>query len=82
MRLLVHWSAEVYADLDEVRRVMDHTDDLTLDEVIGRLLDDMREKGTTVAEPTDPLHDDDFVRALIATYSIAPTTDWLGETAA
>lgn len=82
MRLLVHWSAEVYADLDEVRRVMDHTDDLTLDEVIGRLLADMREKGTTVAEPTDPLHDDDFVRALIATYSIAPTTDWLGETAA
>ena len=77
MRLLVHWSAEVYSDLDEVRTVMDHTDDLTLDEVVGRLLADMREKGTAVAEPTDPLHDDDFVRALISTYSIAPTTDWL-----
>ena len=82
MRLLVHWSAEVYTDLDEVRTVMDHTDDLTLDAVVGRLLADMREKGTAVAEPSDPLHDDDFVRALIATYSIAPTTDWLGETAA
>jgi len=82
MRLLVHWSAEVYADLDEVRRVMDHTDDLTLDEVVGRLLADMRSRGAAVAEPSDPLHDDDFVRALIATYSIAPTTDWLGETAA
>ena len=77
MRLLVHWSAEVYSDLDEVRTVMDHTDDLTLDEVVGRLLADMREKGTAVAEPTDPLHDADFVRALISTYSIAPTTDWL-----
>jgi hypothetical protein len=77
MRLLVHWSAEVYADLDEVRKVMDHTDDLTLDEVIGRLVQDMRAKGTPVAEPSDPLHDDAFVRALISTYSIAPTTDWL-----
>jgi hypothetical protein len=30
-----------------------------------------------VSEPSDPLHDDDFVRALINLYSIAPTTDWL-----
>jgi hypothetical protein len=77
MRLLVHWSAEVYSDLDELRKVMDHTDDLTLDEVVGRLLQDLREKGTSIAEPSDPLHDDDFVRALISTYSIAPSTDWL-----
>lgn len=76
MRFLVHWSAEVYSDLDEVKKVMDHTDDLTLDQVVGRLLRDMRDRGVTVAEPADPLHDDDFVRALIATYSIAPTTDW------
>jgi hypothetical protein len=77
MRLLVHWSSEVYTDLDEMKKVMDHSDDLTLDEVVGRLVCDMREKGTPVDEPSDPLHDDDFVRALISTYSIAPTTDWL-----
>ena len=77
MRLLVHWSSEVYSDMDEVKKVMDHTDDLTLDEVIGRLTKDMREKGTAIREPSDPLHDDDFIRALIGTYSIAPTTDWL-----
>jgi hypothetical protein len=82
MRLLVHWSAEVYRDLDEVKKVMDHTDDLTIDEVIGRLVADMRSKGTKVDEPGDPLHDDDFVRALIGTYSIAPTTDWLTSPAA
>src|SRR3954447_3180314 len=29
IRFLVHWSAEVYADLDECKRVMDHKDDLT-----------------------------------------------------
>lgn len=82
MRLLVHWSAEVYADFAEMKKVMDHTDDLTLDVVVDRLLTDMRAKGTPVSEPSDPLHDTEFVRAVIATYSVAPTTDWLGQTAA
>ena len=76
MRLLVHWSSQVYADLDELKVSMDHTDDLTHDMVFDRLLADMRDKGVRVAEPSDPLHDNDFIRALIATYTIAPTTDW------
>jgi len=76
MRLLVHWNAEVYADKDEVRKSMDHSDDLTHDMVFERLLADMRAKGVAVAEPSEPLHDQDFIRALIATYTIAPTTDW------
>ena len=37
----------------------------------------MRAKGVKIAEPSDPLHDDDFIRALMATYTIAPTTEWL-----
>jgi hypothetical protein len=77
MRLLVHWSAELYADREEAEKAADHSDDLTFDEVFDRLLADMRSRGTQVAEPTDPLHDNDFIRALIATYTIAPTTDWL-----
>lgn len=82
MRLLVHWSAEVYADMEELEKNMDHSDDLTHDVVFERLLADMRAKGVTVAEPSDPLHDTDFIRALIATYTIAPTTDWLTPSAA
>jgi hypothetical protein len=82
MRLLVHWSAEVYADMDEVEKNMDHSDDLTHEVVFDRLLADMRAKGVDVAEPSDPLHDTDFIRALIATYTIAPTTDWLTPSAA
>jgi hypothetical protein len=77
MRLLVHWSAEVYSDMDELEKSMDHSDDLTHDVVFDRLLADMRARGVDVAEPSDPLHDTEFVRALIATYTIAPTTDWL-----
>jgi hypothetical protein len=82
MRLLVHWNAEVYADMDEAKLNMDHSSDLTHDVVFERLLADMRSKGVDVAEPSDPMHDTDFIRALIATYTIAPTTDWLTPTAA
>ena len=82
MRLLVHWNAEVYADMEEVEKNMDHSADLTHDVVFDRLLGDLRAKGVDVAEPSDPLHDTDFIRALIATYTIAPTTDWLTPSAA
>ena len=77
MRLLVHWNAELYADLDECRKVMDHTDDLTHDQVVDTLLADLRAKGRKVAAPSDPFHDVDFIHALMETYTIAPTTDWM-----
>ncbi|GAA4991047.1 hypothetical protein GCM10023205_73580 [Yinghuangia aomiensis] len=76
MRLLVHWNAEVYTDHDELKKNMDHSDDLTHDMVFERLLADLRDRGVSVAEPSDPMHDKDFIRALIDTYAIAPTTDW------
>ncbi|CAN5580308.1 hypothetical protein BH10ACT3_BH10ACT3_12880 [soil metagenome] len=82
MRFMVHWNAELYEDMDELKKVMDHTDDLTIDEAIGRLLMDMRSKGTKIADPSDPFHDTDFVRALVETYTIAPTTEWLSFPAA
>jgi hypothetical protein len=82
MRLLVHWNAQVYSDMEEAKKSMDHSDDLTHEVVFERLLADMRAKGVKVAEPSDPFHDTDFIRALIATYSIAPTTDWADPSAA
>ena len=48
-----------------------------IDEVVGRLIKDLRSNGRTIAEPSDPLNDGDFIRALIETYTIAPTTEWL-----
>ncbi len=77
IRLLSHWSAELYSDLDELRKVMDHTDDLSHQMVVDMLLADMRAKGVRVAEPTDPFHDVDWIQALMHTYTIAPTTDWV-----
>ncbi|MGW0662972.1 hypothetical protein [Streptodolium elevatio] len=66
MRLPEHWNVEVYSDLD----------DLTHDIVFERLLADTHARGTNVAEPSDPLHDKEFIRALIAAYSISPATEW------
>ncbi len=77
VRFLVHWNAEVYTDLREAKLVMDHTDDLTHERVVGTLLADMRAKGVRVDEPSDPFHDEDFIRALTSTYTIAPTQDWI-----
>ena len=76
IRFLAHWNAEVYADMDEARKVMDHTDDLTHQMVVDRLLADMRSRNIAVSEPNDPLHDVDWIQALMHTYTIAPTTDW------
>jgi hypothetical protein len=77
LRLLVHWNAEVYSDMAELKKVMDHTDDLTHQQVVDVLIADMRAQGITVAEPNDPFHDVDWIQKLIHTYTIAPTTDWL-----
>jgi hypothetical protein len=82
MRLLVHWNAEVYRDMDELKKNMDHSDDLTHEMAFNRLMADMRAKGVRVADPSDPFHDDDFIRALTETYTIAPATDWLDTSAA
>ena len=57
---------------------MDHTDDLTHERVVRHASSPTcASKGVTVAEPSDPFHDDAFIHALLSTYTIAPTTDWL-----
>lgn len=79
IRFLVHWNAEVYADLAEVEKVMDHSDDLTHDRVIDTFLADLRARGVKAKEPSDPLRDVEFMRVLTSTYDVAPTQDWLTE---
>ena len=70
IRLLVHWNAEVYRDMEEVEKVMSHSDDLTHDRVVDTFLADLRARGIKVAEPSDPLHDVDFMQTLMHTYDV------------
>jgi hypothetical protein len=72
MRFLVHWNAEVYMDMAECKKVMDHTDDLTHDQVFETLFADLRARKVAFKVPSDPLHDDAFVRVLIETYDVTP----------
>ena len=79
VRFLVHWSADVFMDRDEARLVMDHTDDLTIDRIVNTFLDDLDRRGIDHDAPdaNDPFNDPSFIRALMAAYTIAPTTDWI-----
>ena len=46
LRFLVHWSAEVFEDFDELKKNMDGTDDLTVDKAIDMLVDDLGKRAS------------------------------------
>lgn len=70
LRFLVHWSGEVFEDFAELKKNMDHTADLTFDQVFDTLIQDVRSKGIQIETPSDPLHDPMFIRSLNAAYDI------------
>ena len=75
LRFLVHWSAEVFEDYDELRKNMDGTDNITHEKAIEMLIDDVRARGMSIETPTDPLHDPVFIQAINAAYDIgAPSS--------
>jgi hypothetical protein len=69
-RFLVHWSAEIYMDMDELKVAMDHTDDLTHEQVFDRFIKDLRARGLTFPVPSDPFTDTAFIRLLSKTYDV------------
>ena len=74
LRLLVHWDAEVYDDLADLKRHVDHLDDLTIDRVIDTFVSDLRARGVAFDTPSDPMRDPRFVALLAGTYDVGPTT--------
>jgi hypothetical protein len=70
LRFLVHWSAEVFSDFDELKKNMDGTDDLTIERAIDMLVDDVHKKGVKLDLPAEPLHDPSFIGALNAAYDL------------
>lgn len=67
-RLMIHWNGEVFMDLDEIKMILDHTDDLTLDRVFDIFIEDLRDKGHRFEVPTDPLRDQQFISLLTRVY--------------
>lgn len=72
MRFLFHYSANVFDDLADVKRYLDHTDDLTVEQALGMLIDDLDARGVSYTSPSDPLNDADFVATLTRAYAMAP----------
>jgi hypothetical protein len=69
-RFLVHWSAEIYMDIEELKVVMDGTDDLTHERVFDTFVEDLRARGIAFTVPSDPFADTGFIRLLNKTYDV------------
>jgi hypothetical protein len=69
-RLMVHWGGSVYQDMEEMRLVLDHQDDLTRDQVFEMFCKDLRARGVQFEMPSEPLHDKAFIRTLTQTYDV------------
>ena len=67
-RFLVHWGADIYMDMSELKRALDHTDDLTHEMVFDMLIADLRARGEKFSVPSDPIADRDFIGLLTRTY--------------
>ncbi|WP_116364078.1 hypothetical protein [Parahaliea mediterranea] len=69
-RFLVHWGANVYMDLDELKRTVDHTDDITHDQVFDIFIQDLKARGEHFDMPSDPLTDKAFIGLLTRVYHV------------
>lgn len=67
-RLLVHWGADIYMDYAELKRALDHSDDLTHERVFDMLIADLKARGETFAMPSDPMTDRAFIALLTRVY--------------
>ena len=70
LRLLVHWSAEVFSDHDELKKNMEGSDDLTIAQAVETMVKDVNAQGIKLAMPDDPLHDQEFIQTLNAAYDL------------
>ena len=70
LRVSVSWKAEVFRDEASAQVRTERRDDLDLDSVVSRFIEDLSDRGTPIARPKDPLHDPDFIAALTETYPL------------
>lgn len=67
-RLMVHWGGSVYQDMDELKMVVEHRDDLSHAQVLDIFVKDLRARGVPFTTPSDLLHEREFIRTLTQTY--------------
>lgn len=74
VRVSISWKAEVFRDGEAARVREQHRDDLTLDQVVAVLSEDLAARGIEVAPvsnpASDPTRDEGFIRALDEAYPL------------
>jgi hypothetical protein len=68
VRVSLSWKAIAFIDEADQHRFDEHTDDLTLDDVLERFAADFASRGEPLEIPADPVADAEFIRALSAAY--------------
>ncbi len=69
IRFSVSWKAYCFRDEDERDRWFRHADDISIDFVVGRMLEDMKHRGVITSRPDD---DHTLVETIIDTYTRFP----------
>jgi hypothetical protein len=69
-RLLIHWGAQVYRTLEELKLALDHTDDITVDMALNIFVADLQARNVEFEMPSDPLHDASFIQLLTQQYDL------------
>jgi hypothetical protein len=72
LRLLLHWDAELYTDMQDLKLHLDHLDDLDQDRVFEIFVEDLRARAIAFEVPTDPMTDPAFIALLAKTYDVPP----------
>jgi hypothetical protein len=72
LRISLSWKAFVFRDETAMRSYDEHTDDLTLDDVLERFASDFADRGEAFEHP-ESLQDPAFVEQLAAAYVHGPT---------
>lgn len=67
-RFLVHWSANIYKDYEELKVAKDHTDDINIEQVFDIIFADLKKRGVKFEMPSDPLTDQEFIALLTQVY--------------
>jgi hypothetical protein len=67
-RFLVHWGADIFMDMAELKRALDHTDDLNHEMIFDIIISDLRKRGEAFQMPTDPMTDPAFIGLLTRVY--------------
>jgi hypothetical protein len=72
VRITVSWKADIFTDADEARLADSGDDALDTDTVISIFQTDLEARGVAIELPVDPIHNEEWVALLAATYPEHP----------